>query len=935
MQTVARMAERLDMTAEQAVEKLRYMLFEVESVESEISDDQCDLLIDVDDDPDLVEEYRKQRLAEEKKAQQRAERARKASLAKKKKAEAEKAEAERLLAEHAEEAAADAAPAAVAGAPYAQIMTDAEVADAAAAAAEPMVATLPPAPAAPEDAPAAEPVAPKKAKPEKKREPKPSVAPFLIGSAIDRGERAVEIVRADGSHVDVPEIEPEALVVEPEVEEEDEDSLIAEAERRQEEEELRLIRSGKAVPKPDPAVVAEVIRKAQERKAQERKPKPTAPRPVAAAGAGMRTRKATGKTARKRQKRQEKMRHDEELRRSAAAAVREYQAGLASGTKKRKRRRTRDEEGDGVDVMEKLLIEISDTITVEQLAEQMDYGTNDLILELMEFNVLATKNQVLDLDLVRQLAEAKGYEVEVVIPEEEALYSEEADEPADLRPRAPVITVMGHVDHGKTSLLDVVRRATVAEGEAGGITQHIAAYDVAMENGRVVFLDTPGHEAFTQLRARGAKITDVVVLVVAADDGVMPQTVEAIHHARAAEVSIVVAVNKIDKPNAQPDRIRQELAQHDLLDEQWGGKTVIRNISAKTGEGITELMEMLVLESELLELKANPNKRARGTVVESEISRGQGPVAWVLVQNGTLRVGDAFLCGDTYGRVRNIINSRGEMLREALPSTPVVVTGFTNLPDAGQKFIVVEDERVARSIAEKRSHFARQRHAAPAPQLTLEDFHLRLMAGEHHELNVVVKGDVQGSVETLVSSLSKLGNEEVGVNVVHAAVGSINESDVMLASASKAVILGFNVSANPKVLKIAEHEGVDIRQYAIIYELIDNVHRALEGMLTPGQAEVVTGHAEIRAVFSSSAIGNIAGCYVLDGEILRNSLVRVKRGDEILHESKVVTLRRNRDDVRSVAPGYECGIKVDGFEAIQEGDILETYRIESVAKKLE
>lgn len=918
MQTVASMAERLDMSAEEAVEKLRYLLFDVESPESQITDEQCDLLIDIDDDPALAEEYRKKRLAEEKKAQQRAERARKASEAKKKKAAAKK-KADAKPKDEAEDGASETAEA--------EPVTVVEILE------EPE-APESPAEILPASEEAAAPAAPKAAKPKaEKRKPKEEPT-IIIGSAVDREERVVEIVRADGSHVDVPEIEIEEPAVEPEEDEETESTgLLAEAERRQEEEERRA--SKRPVPRPDPAVVAEVIRKAAERKEQARvKPKTTSHRQVVTAGAGVQ-KKATGKTARKRQKRQEKMRHEEELRRNAAAAVREYQAGLAGGAKKRKRRRTREEEGEGIEEIEKQIVEVSESITVEQLAEQMEVPVNDIILELMDHNILATKNQILDLELVRQLAESRGFEVEVVIPEEEELFADEPDDPKDLVLRAPVITVMGHVDHGKTSLLDVVRRASVAEGEAGGITQHIAAYDASIGSGRVVFLDTPGHEAFTQLRARGAKVTDVVVLVVAADDGVMPQTVEAIHHARAAEVPIVVAVNKIDKPDAQPDRIRQELAQHDLLDEQWGGKTVIKNISAKTGEGIDELMELLALEADLLELKANPNKPARGTVIESEISRGQGPVAWVLVQNGTLRVGDAFLCGDTYGRVRTMINSRGETVREAGPSTPVVVTGFDSLPDAGQKFISVKDERVARSVAEKRAELARRKEAAPMPHITLEDFHARLMAGEHHELNIVLKSDVQGSMETLVASLAKVGNEEVGVSVVHAGVGNINESDVMLASASKAVILGFNVSANPKVQKLAEQEGVDIRLYQIIYELIENVRKALEGMLTPDQAEVITGHAEIRAVFSSSAIGNIAGCYVLDGEIQRNSLARVKRGDEVMHESKIATLRRNRDDVRTVASGYECGIKVDGFEGIQEGDIIETYRLESVAKKLE
>ena len=648
---------------------------------------------------------------------------------------------------------------------------------------------------------------------------------------------------------------------------------------------------------------------------------------------------STGKTARKRMKKAEKARMEEAMRRDAAAAVREYQAvsGALGTTKKRKRRKDRDEDGGAEDAVdEPIILEVGESLTVEQLAEAMEVGTNEIILALMDENILANKNQILDMDMIRKLGEAHGFEIRAIIPEEVEVLAEDPDPPESLRPRAPVVTVMGHVDHGKTTLLDKVRKANVAAGEAGGITQHIAAYEVQLPEGRVVFLDTPGHEAFTQLRARGAQVTDVVVLVVAADDGVMPQTVEAINHARAANVPIVVAINKCDKPDAQPDRIRQELTRYDLMDEQWGGKTSMRNISAKNNIGIEELIELLVLESQMLELKANPDKRARGTVVEAEFARGLGPVAWVLVQGGTLRVGDFFLAGETFGRVRLLQNSRGENIEAAGPATPVVVTGFDSLPQAGDTFVVVEDERTAKIIAEKRGELNRQKQGGPVVHhMTLEDFHARMLAGEKRELNIVVKADVNGSVEVLRGSLAKVGNEEVHANVIHAGVGGINESDVLLASASDAVIIGFNVSASPKAQKLAEQEGVEIRTYRVIYELIDNVKAALEGMLSPDKKENITGHASVRAVFRSSQYGNIAGCYITDGEIHRGSFARLLRDSVVVYEGKISSLRRNKEDARVVLTDFECGIKLDNFEDIKEGDVIEAFKVESVAKLLD
>ncbi len=932
MQTIASLAKRLDMGAEKAVEMLRYMLFEVDGVESEITDEECDLLIDVDEDDSVAETIRNAKLKERKKAEdaaQRAETRRKAAEKKKAAAEAsarKKAEEERLRAEQ-------------------------EAAEAAKAQQEAEQAEEPPAEEVPETPPPAKPAG--KVVAEIMPEEKAKSPAIVIGSAIDHEARTVEILRADGTRLEGTEVE----IAEPEpvVEEEEEFGLLAEAQRRQEEEERRRAKTAaRPLAQPDPAVVAEVIRKAAER-SQKAKAEPKAvkqqkiikqqkteklQRTVTAATTEEtpeRRTGSTGKTARKRQRRAEKARGEEAMRREAAVALREYQASGTLGALK-KRRRKRVQEGEAVSDVETEapeIIEVTDRMTVEELATEMDVPVNEVILDLMDLDILANKNQVLEVEVMRTLAERRGFEINTVIPEEVDLLAEEPDDPADLVPRAPVVTVMGHVDHGKTTLLDKVRSANVAEGEAGGITQHIAAYDVPIKNGRVVFLDTPGHEAFTQMRARGAKVTDVVVLVVAADDGVMPQTIEAIDHAKAAEVPIVVAINKCDKPDAQPERIRQELTTYGLLDEAWGGKTIMKNISAKAGEGVDELMELLLLEAELLELKANPKKHARGAIIESEITKGMGPVAWVLVQSGTLRVGDVFLAGESYGHVRTLQNSRGEHVSEAGPATPVVVTGFNVPPEAGTSFIVVNDERVARAVAEKRAELNRQKQGPVVRHITLEDFHDRMLAGEKKQLNILVKADVQGSVDVLRSSLAKIGNEDVQVSLVHSGVGGINESDVLLASATDAVIIGFHVSAAGKIKKLAEQEGVDVRSYRVIYEAISDVRAALEGMLTPDSKEVVVGHAEIRQVFRSSAIGNIAGCYMLDGEATRGSLARLVRDSVVMHQSKIQTLRRLKDDVRSVTAGMECGIKLENFDDIKVGDVIEIYRVESVARVLE
>ncbi len=934
MATVASMADRLDMTAEKAVEKLRYMMFDVDDVDSEISDEECDLLIDVDDDDAVATRVREEKLEKLEKEKKRNERlrenAKKAGAKRKAAAEKKKATAAKKKATAAKKKAAAKAPEDDAP-PVAEIIespakNDDDEAQPVAeiiSSAEPVAKTV-------------EPVEPEVVTAPEEEE-KPGI---VIGSAIEHEDESIHVLRADGTEIKPDEVEVEVVgdstyaLIEPADKEEPEDAgIVAEAEREVEEEDLREQQAHRPVVKADPAVVAEVKRKAAERMQRLQTQR----------ASEARQRGGTGKTARKRQKKAERQRSEDGKRRDAAAAVKGFSPGSLAGPMRTKRKRTTRRSRDEDEPMEVetvetgplvTAIEVEDSTTVEQLADLMQIPVNDLILDLMNHDVMATKNHVLTLDIIQSLADERGIEVSTAIVGEEEVLAEEPDDPADLVSRAPVITVMGHVDHGKTTLLDRIRAANVAEGEAGGITQHIAAYDVPIGEGRVVFLDTPGHEAFTQMRARGAQATDVVVLVVAADDGIMPQTIEAIDHAKAAEVPIVVAVNKCDKPDAQPDRIRQELTQFDLLDEAWGGSTQIRDISAINNEGVTELMELLSLESEMLELKANPKKRARGVIVESEISRGQGPVAWVLVQNGTLRVGDVFLAGTSYGRVRTMHNSRGESVEEAGPATPVVVTGFSDPPDAGDVFVVLEEERLARDIASSRSDRQKSKQGPAVRHITLEDFHEHVLAGETSELRIVIKADVQGSVDVLRTSFERVGNEEVKTKVVHVGVGGINESDVLLASASDAVIIGFHVTANPKVQKLAEKEGVDIRTYRVIYEAIEDVRKALEGMLAPEEKQVSTGHAEIRTIFRSSSFGNIAGCYVLDGNIDRGALARLIRDDKILVESKIGTLRRIKDDAKTVATGFECGIKLEKFEDIKEGDIIETYRIDSIAKTL-
>jgi translation initiation factor IF-2 len=579
-------------------------------------------------------------------------------------------------------------------------------------------------------------------------------------------------------------------------------------------------------------------------------------------------------------------------------------------------------------------LRLGEAITVKELAEKMDARPAEVIKVLMKMGVMATINAVIDLEKATALAQSFGYSVEAVAVDSGEALADAEDAEETLVRRAPVVTVMGHVDHGKTSLLDAIRATNVTQSEAGGITQHIGAYEVNTARGKVVFLDTPGHEAFTAMRARGAQATDIVVLVVAADDGVMPQTVEAITHARAANVPIVVAINKIDLPNANPDRIKQQLSEHGLVPEQWGGETIYVEVSAKRKQNIDELLEMILLQAEILELRANPTRRGQGVVIEAELDKARGPVATVLVQKGKVRVGDAFVVGMHYGRMRALLNDRGEKIQEAGPATPVEVVGLSGVPLAGDVFQVVTDEKKARQIATLRQQRQREEHIQRTSRVTLEDLYRQIKEGEVKELNVLIKADVQGSAQAVRDTLEKLSTNEVRLRVIQGAVGGITESDVMLASASNAIIIGFNVRPTPKARELTEREGVDVRMYTIIYDLITDVRAALEGLLEPEMAEHITGRAEVRETFHIPRVGVIAGCYVTEGTITRNAECRLLRDNVVVYQGRITSLRRFKEDVHEVGSGYECGIGLERFSDIKHGDVIEPFVREQVAKKL-
>ena len=580
------------------------------------------------------------------------------------------------------------------------------------------------------------------------------------------------------------------------------------------------------------------------------------------------------------------------------------------------------------------IITIPDFIKVSTLAEKIKRPATEILKKLILMGVMVSINHEISFEVAEKIAEQYNIlvEKEVKLEREEVLINDFEDKEEDLMPRPPVVTVMGHVDHGKTSLLDSIRHAKVVETEAGGITQHIGAYTVDINDKKIVFLDTPGHEAFTAMRARGAQVTDIAILVVAADDGVMPQTVEAINHSKAANVPIIVAINKIDKPGANPDRVKQELTEYGLVAEDWGGDTICVPVSAKTKVGIDTLLEMILLVAEMQELKANPNRTAKGTIIEAKLDKGRGPVATVIVQKGTLKIGDSVVAGNTYGKVRALVDDKGKKVKSAGPSIPVEILGLSEVPNAGDILYSVADEKTARQISELRKEKERQQYFASTAKVTLEDLFSQIKEGKVKDLNIIVKADVQGSAEALKQSVEKLTNEEVRVRVIHAGVGAISETDISLASASNAIIIGFNVRPDNMARQLAEKENVEVKTYRIIYEAIDDIEAAMKGMLEPVYREVVTARLSVRQTFKVSSVGTIAGCYVEDGKINRNNSIRVIRNGVVVFEGKISSLKRFKEDVREVAAGYECGLTIERFNDIKEGDTLESYTTEEVKR---
>ncbi len=579
-------------------------------------------------------------------------------------------------------------------------------------------------------------------------------------------------------------------------------------------------------------------------------------------------------------------------------------------------------------------IKVQEKVTVSELAKAMSIKAIALIKKLMDLGVRANINQAIDYETASVAADDFGYELELDLIELESIITEVEDKPEDLKQRPPVVTIMGHVDHGKTSLLDYIRQSNIIGGESGGITQHIGAYYVENKGGDIVFLDTPGHEAFTAMRARGAEVTDIIVLVVAADDGVMPQTKEAINHARAANIPIIVAINKIDKPEASPDKVRRELAELELSPEEWGGDTLFGHISAKTGEGIPELLELILLQSEILELKANPDKSARGTIIEAKLDKTKGSVATVLIKNGSLQQGDYFISGENYGRIRAMLNNRGRRMISAGPAVPVEIYGISGVPMAGDKLIVVKDEKRAKQIIEYRQAKMKTKDMGRRDIVSLDDLYEKIKEGMIKELNIVLKADVQGSLEALSDSFAKLSKETVKLKTIHSSTGAITESDVMLASASGAIIIGFNVRANPRVVEIAEKENVDIRYYDVIYNVLEDIRLAMTGLLDPVYKENVIGRADIQEIFRVPRVGAVAGCQVTDGHIERNAKVRLLRDEVVIFDGNMASLRRFKEDVKEVQSGYECGIGLENFQDIKPGDVFEVYQMEEVQAEL-
>ena len=611
----------------------------------------------------------------------------------------------------------------------------------------------------------------------------------------------------------------------------------------------------------------------------------------------------------------------------------------SKGSKHRREKRTfrreREEQLQALEAEDKTL-KVTEYITAQDLATLMNVSATEVISACFSLGVMVTLNQRLEADTLTLVADEFGYKIEFSDAEiEEEATAEEPDNEENLLPRPPVVTVMGHVDHGKTSLLDYIRKTNVIAGESGGITQHIGAYSVKLEGGqRITFLDTPGHEAFTAMRARGAQATDIVIIVIAADDDVMPQTKEAISHAQAAGVPMIIAINKVDKPNANPDKIREQLSALNILVEEWGGNVQCQEISAKFGNNVDILLEKVLLQAELLELKANPNKNASGVVIEASLDKGRGYVANLLVQGGTLKIGDYLLAGTHHGKIKAMLDERGHKLKEAKPSTPVTVLGLDGAPTAGDKFKIFEDEKEAKSIANKRSQLQREQSIRTKKHLTLDEIGRRIALGDFKELNIILKGDVDGSIEALSDQLQRLSTEEIQVNILHKGVGQITESDILLATASDAIVIGFNVRAGANAKELADREQIDIRTYSVIYAVIDEVKEAMEGMLSPEIKEQVIGNVEIRQVFKISKVGSIAGCMVLSGKVTRNAKVRLLRDGIVKYDGELESLKRFKDDVKEVTKGYECGLNLKGFNDLEENDQLEIYEEVAVKKKL-
>lgn len=632
---------------------------------------------------------------------------------------------------------------------------------------------------------------------------------------------------------------------------------------------------------------------------------------------------------------------EEEVQKQVRETLEKLQGKSSKGRGAKYRREKRDQHRQQTEKdleqqeLESKILKVTEFVTVNELATMMNVSTTQIISACMSLGIMVTMNQRLDAETLSIVADEFGYEVEFVTAEIEETIEEVQDSPEDLKPRAPIVTVMGHVDHGKTSLLDYIRQENVIAGESGGITQHIGAYGVSLEDGqKITFLDTPGHEAFTAMRARGAQVTDIAIIVIAADDDIMPQTKEAISHAQAAGVPIVFAINKVDKPTANPDKIKEGLAGMNLLVEDWGGKVQSHDISAKTGQGIKELLEKVLLEAELLELQANPKRLATGTVVEAFLDKGRGYVATILVQAGTLNIGDYVLAGTCSGKVKAMQDERGKSVQSAGPSTPISILGLDGAPQAGDRFHVLEDEREAKQIAAKRSQLQREQSVRTQRHITLDEIGRRIALGDFQELNIILKGDVDGSVEALTDSFQKLSTDEIQVNIIHKGVGAITESDVLLASASDAIIIGFNVRPMGNARSIADKEEIDIRTYSIIYDAINDLKDAMEGMLSPEMKEEITGNAEIRETFKISKVGTIAGCMVTSGKIFRNSRIRLIRDGVVIYTGELASLKRFKDDVKEVSKGYDCGLQIKNYNDIREGDIVEAFQEVAVKKKL-